>query len=163
MRMKKTIYILFLIILSFYGCKPKEKLTKNISCGGKIKLQYEWLDWDKEDKHHVVADRYFKGGFTVYFVSDFKDSLKYYVNNDFRSEMFVDRNENDEVGNYGFSFGKKGDPIPTLKIESVNKKTCFDIKLKRKYPIIYVWLNKNGEWTIRFSNFIHSDNLKASL
>ncbi|KGO85745.1 hypothetical protein [Flavobacterium suncheonense] len=162
--MKKTIYILSLIILSFYGCKPKEKLKKNISCEGNVKLQYEWLDWDKEDKHHVVANRFFKGQFTVYFVGGFKDSLKFYVNNDFRADLEVDRKENDEVGNYGFSFGRRtGEPIPTLKIESVNRKTCFDIKLKRKYPIMYVWLNEKREWTIRFSNFNHSDNLKASL
>ena len=161
--MKKTIYILFLIFLSFYGCKPKEKLTKNISCDGTIKIQYEWLDNDKEDREHVVVGRYIKGGFTVYFASELKDSIKYSIGNTIRNKMFVDRNENDEIGNYGLKKKKKGDPIPTLKIESINRKTCFDIKLKRKYPLMYVWLNKKGEWTIRFSNFIHSDNLEASL
>lgn len=160
--MKKTIYLIFLINLIFFGCKPKEKLVENVSCDGKLKSQYEWLDWNKEDRTHVVANRFFKGGFTIYFVSELKDSLKLYVNSEFRAKLDIDRSENEEELNYAFSFGKAEDSIPTVKVESESKKTCFDVKLNRKYPIVYVWLDKNGEWTIRFSNFIHSDNLKKA-
>ncbi|PDS26332.1 hypothetical protein B0A77_03210 [Flavobacterium branchiophilum] len=160
-KMKKRTIILFLIILSVYSCKPKENIVKNVTCGGNLKVEYEWLDLDKEDRNHIVANKYFKGGFTIYFVSEYDDLFKLYVNNEFIIKKEISRTEDDKIFNSGFSFGKAEDSIPIFKVESINKKSCFDVKLNRKYPILYVWLAENGKWTIRFSNFIHSDNLKA--
>jgi hypothetical protein len=107
--MKKRIIILFLIALSVYSCKPKENIVKNTACDGNLKVEYEWLDLDKEDKNHVVANRFFKGSFTIYFVSEYKDLYKLYINNEFIIKKEIDLTENDEIFNSGFSFGKAED------------------------------------------------------
>ena len=156
--MKKIIYTILLTILFLCGCKPKSEFIKNNSCSGKVKFSTEWLDSDKQDSEHLLVKH--KGGFTIYFVSKYNDSLKMYVDkNDIATDLFVDKKDNSDDFSYAFSFGSKKYPSHILKVESLQKKTCFEIKLDKKYPLIYAWIANDGQWTIRFSNFIHSDNL----
>lgn len=157
--MKNLIFIIAVSIFLFYGCKSKETFIKNVSCSGKVKVEYEWLDWDKEDREHVISNRFTENHFTVYFVSEYKDSLRMYIDNEYRAKSYVEKKENEEDLAYGFSFGLNKNQIPVLKIESSNQKTCFDVKMETKYPTVYIWLDRNGNWTLRFSNFIHSDKL----
>jgi len=155
--MKKIAQLLLGIVLITSSCKPKENIIKSKSCLGEIDFEYEWLKKKKEDRNHVIADRYSKY-YAIKFVGEYKDSVSIYLNDNLQNKMYIEKDDNEDEHNYGFTFSHLKNPI--LKIESIAKKSCFNIKLDKKYPIIYVWLDKKGKWSIRFSNFYHSDNLK---
>lgn len=157
--MKKILILNILLVLCFNSCKPKEKFERNYACSGNVSIEYEWLNKNEQDKNHIGQYKNPLNGYATYFISEFKDSLKIYVNNEFRLETFVNRRDTLDPFRYGFVFTDKKKSKPILRIESNEKKTCFDVELEKKYPIIYVKLNENGRWFLKFSNYIHSDNL----
>jgi hypothetical protein len=124
----------FLVVMFIFGCACKEKTIKNISCSGNVVLQYDKLNPSKNSK--LVANKELKA-FTVYFLYDFKDSIQGYVNNQLKFEKYLDLNANSDDLNdfFGYNYQKDID-IPTLKIISKTKNTCFDILIDKRYKVV---------------------------
>src|SRR5690606_16293113 len=120
MRNTKKIMSIILLSILLNGCKSSEKIVSSISCKGKIIVQKEWLDKENEDRNHVISGG-LHDGFTVKFVGVYKnDTLKIYIDNYLHSELKIDKSDNEDIHNYGFTFSHIKKPkIPVLKIESL--------------------------------------------
>jgi hypothetical protein len=154
----RIILLLFGITLSFFS-SCKAKATEENICAENVKIEYEWLNSNEQDRDHVRLKRYSRPYFTIYFLPKTIDSIIIYKNNELQTGMRISKIENGEIYNQAFSFGMTENKIPLIKIGFIEKNACLNIRLKRKYPIIYVLQDEKGKWLLRFSNFIHSDNL----
>jgi hypothetical protein len=150
MNNKTFCIFLFIVIL---GCASKERTIKNISCLGEVTLQYDKIK--NSDKGKPIAKNELKA-FTVYFLNEFNDSIKGFVNNKLYFDKFLKiTGSNDNLNNYfGYNYSKDIN-IPNLKIVSKTKNTCFDIEIDKRYKLVYVFLSKEGKWTVRFSNIYY--------
>lgn len=135
-----------MIILS---CSSKEKIVKNISCEGNISVQYDRL----KPKNSGIVSKQNLQAFTVYFLYEFNDVIKGFVNNELKYEKKLNLSgSSDALEEYfGYNYSKDSE-TPILKVISETKKTCFDIRIDKRYKVIYVYFSKDGKWTIRFSN-----------
>jgi hypothetical protein len=116
-------------------------------------LQYDKIK--NSDKGKPIAKNELKA-FTVYFLNEFNDSIKGFVNNKLYFDKFLKiTGSNDNLNNYfGYNYSKDIN-IPNLKIVSKTKNTCFDIEIDKRYKLVYVFLSKEGKWTVRFSNIYY--------
>lgn len=140
-----SLFILFILI----SCSPQQKIIKSISCETNITLQY-----DKPIKSQKISSTDLKReGFTVVFLHSFNDSIKAFVNNKIYYDKYLKTVNNSDSHNEHFGYSYKKDTIiPILKVESVTKKSCFDLKIEKKYKKIYIFLSDEGKWIVRFSN-----------
>ncbi|MDO8316250.1 MAG: hypothetical protein Q7T12_01875 [Flavobacterium sp.] len=151
--MNKINYLVFLILLLTLGCKTHEKTIKNISCSGEVILQYDRIKYS--DRNKPKAHKNLET-FTVYFLSEYKDSIQGYVNEKLIYENYINQRDSDDDNNKYFNYNySKDTKIPILKIRLVNKLTCFDIQIDKRYKLIYVWLDRNEKWLVRFSNIYY--------
>lgn len=149
--MKSKLYLL--VILIIYGCSSQEKVIKNITCLGEVTLQYDKIK--RSDKGKPIAKKDLQA-FMVYFLYDFNDTIQGYVNNELKYEKFLKLDGSSDIHNdyFGYNYSKD-QKTPILKIISKNKKTCFDIKIDKKYKLIYVFIDEKGKWAVRFSNIYY--------
>lgn len=148
--MKK--FIVVFLLCFFISCKT-EKSISNISCDGKVSVQY---DRNKpEDRNKPKANKNINGC-TVYFINEYDNQIEAYVDGKLKFEKYLKISDSsDSLENY-FAFGyAENTEIPILKIKSKSQNTCFDIQIEKKYKLIYVFLSRNGKWTVRFSNIIY--------
>ena len=148
--MKK--FIAIFIFSFFISCKT-EKTISNVSCSGKVLVQFERIK--TEDSNKQKADKNINGC-TVYFINEYDDQIEAYVNGKLEFEKYVKVNgSSDSLENY-FTFGYSvNSEMPILKIQSNTQNTCFDIQIEKKYKVIYIFLSRTGKWTVRFSNIIY--------
>ncbi|QYS85996.1 hypothetical protein JJC03_13280 [Flavobacterium oreochromis] len=147
----KTISFLisFLTLTTLISCSPTQQTIKSISCNNSITIQY-----DKPLKSQKISSEDIKKqGFVVIFLQSFNDSIKAFVNNKIYYDKFLKTASNSDNHTNYFGYSYKNDKIvPILKIESISKKSCFDLQINKKYKRIYVFLSDEGNWTVRFSN-----------
>nr|WP_315163146.1 hypothetical protein [uncultured Flavobacterium sp.] len=153
--MKK--FIIIFIFSFFISCKT-EKSISNISCHGKVSVQYDRIK--REDRNKPKANKNINGC-TVYFINEYDDQIEAYVGGKLKFEKYLKISDSsDSLENY-FAFGyAENTEMPILKIKSKTQNTCFDIQIEKKYKLIYVFLSRSGKWTVRYSNLIY--NLSAS-
>ncbi|WP_339921158.1 hypothetical protein [uncultured Flavobacterium sp.] len=148
--MKK--FIVVFLLCFFISCKT-EKSISNISCDGKVSVQYDRIK--PEDRNKPKANKNINGC-TVYFINEYDNQIEAYVDGKLKFEKYLKISDSsDSLENY-FAFGyAENTEIPILKIKSKSQNTCFDIQIEKKYKLIYVFLSRNGKWTVRFSNIIY--------
>lgn len=142
-------YLFFLLLTVIISCKPTERFTNNISCGGKLIIQYDGINYKRNTKPTITKDSKI---ITVIFLSEYKDSIRGYVDNKLTYNEFVDQRDYNDSNNYNFSKPYPKNSTPKIKIESTTQKTCFDIEVDKRYSFVYVWLLEKEKWQIRFSN-----------
>ena len=148
--MKKFIAI---FIFSFIISCKTEKTISNVSCSGKVLVQYDRTK--TEDSNKQKADKNINGC-TVYFINEYDDQIEAYVNEKLEFEKYVKVNGSSDSLENHFTFGYSGNSeMPILKIQSKTQNTCFDIQIEKKYKVIYIFLSRTGKWTVRFSNIIY--------
>ncbi|BFM45279.1 hypothetical protein CFS9_39200 [Flavobacterium sp. CFS9] len=141
-----------IIIIIFVACKPQERTAKSRSCSGEVTIQYDKVQ--QSDKSKLIANKSLNS-FTVYFLSNYRDTIQGYVNDKKKFEKFVDLDDNSDSMKEKFIYDYSQDKeIPALKIISKTTKNCFDILIDKKYKIIYVFKN-NDKWIVRFSNIYY--------
>jgi hypothetical protein len=145
----KKVLILLVLVMNF-GCSTKAKIIDSITCKENISLQYDKIN--SREKQYVIKAKKLNA-FIVYFLSEFDDDIQGFVNNELKYEKHLKLDgSSDELKEYfGYNYSKDK-TLPILKIVSKTKKTCFDIKIDKKYKIVYVYISKEGKWTVRFSN-----------
>jgi hypothetical protein len=148
--MNRIFIILITLLFSISSCKVSEKIVENLSCEGNLEMQYDRTklfgnDNPKADKKSDV--------FQVIFLSDFDENIKAYVNDKLVFDEYVKiGTESHSIENtFGYNY-ESDSKTPILKVESVQKATCIDFEIDKKYKIIYLFINENGEWIVRFSN-----------
>lgn len=148
--MKK--FIVVFLLCFFISCKT-EKSISNISCDGKVSVQYDRIK--PEDRNKPKANKNINGC-TVYFINEYDNQIEAYVDGKLKFEKYLKISDSSgSLENY-FAFGyAENTEIPILKIKSKSQNTCFDIQIEKKYKLIYVFLSRNGKWTVRFSNIIY--------
>lgn len=142
--------IIFIIIIStiFIGCKTQNIITESISCKSNYTTQYD----NKRDNYYPLADKNMMST-TVYFIDEYEDNIKCYINEELVFEKHVRIYPNSDRLHDNFICRiSKEKTLPTIKIESTTQNTCIDLKVNKKYKLIYVYLSRNGEWIVRFSN-----------
>lgn len=148
--MYRILIILITLIFSVASCKVSEKIAKSISCDGNIEIQYDRAKLF--GNHNPKADRKLDA-FQVIFLSDFDENIKAYVNDKLVFDEYVKIGTESHSIENTFGYNYKSDlKLPILKVESIEKGTCFDIEIDKKYKIIYLFIDKNGKWIVRFSN-----------
>tara|TARA_R110002012_G_scaffold318888_1_gene538034 strand:+ start:560 stop:1021 length:462 start_codon:yes stop_codon:yes gene_type:complete len=148
--MNRILIILITLTFSVLSCKVSEKITENLSCDGNIEIQYDRTKLFGND--NPKADRKLDA-FQVIFLSDFDENIKAYINNKLVFDEYVTRGPNSHSLENTFGYNYKSDlKIPILKVESVEKGTCVDFEINKKYKIIYLFIDENGKWIVRFSN-----------
>lgn len=151
----KTLFIV--ITLSFGGCNAQEKVIKSISCNDDITVQYERTTAETK-REGLEADEKLES-FVVYFLHDFDDRVKGFVNDEllFDEEILTDEVTSNTEKYFGYSYAKDA-KNPVLKISIDKKDKCFDIEIDKKYKLIYVFLTEENKWIVRFSNtyYIHN-------
>ncbi len=148
--MNRIFLILITLLSSVSSCKISEKITENLSCEGNIEIQYDNAKLLGND--NPKADKKLDG-FQVIFLSDFDENIKAYVNEKLIFDEYVKiGTESHSIENtFGYSY-KSDKKSPILKVESIEKGTCFDIEIDKKYKIIYLFIDEKGKWIVRFSN-----------
>ncbi len=156
----KNIYLntlLIIVLLSLVGCKSQEKVIKSISCKDDVTVQYERTNAEAK-REGLVADEK-QESFVVYFLHDFDDRVKGFVNDEllFDDKILTNEVTSDTEKYFGYSYAKDKE-TPVLRISIDEKDKCFDIKIDKKYKLIYVFLTENNKWIVRFSNthYIHN-------
>lgn len=151
--MIKPPILLFALLTIALGCKSQDKVIDSVSCQRKVKVQYDRIKSSDRDK--PKADIGLEA-FTVYFLSDFNDSIRAYVNNNLVfDQKVINGADSHSLENY-FGYNYSADTsIPILKVESLTRNTCFDIPIDKNYKLAYLFLSGEDEWTIRFSNIYY--------
>jgi hypothetical protein len=145
-------FIAFVCVIFFFGCKTEESIN-NISCGNKVSVQYDRIK--SEDKNKSKARKNFEGC-AVYFINQYDDEIEAYVNGKLSFDKHIKIDGSSDKLEYFFAFGcPKKSMMPILKVKSKTQNTCFDIQIKKKYKIIYVFLSREGKWIVRFSNIFY--------
>ncbi|PWN72241.1 hypothetical protein C1631_006480 [Chryseobacterium phosphatilyticum] len=148
--MKKLLILLgfsFLLI----SCVQQKQLVNSLSCQNKITVQY-----DNSKAKGVMAKN--KELVIVFFMNDFNDKIKGYINGKqkFNGEVLTKETSGKSDKNFAYNYSKDK-TLPILKIEKENG-SCFDIRIKKRYKLVYVFYDSNQEWIVRFSNKYYVDN-----
>ena len=141
--------ILFILLFSVLSCKTSEKLVTNISCNGDLTIQRENRKDKDKDPRADKKSHYFQ----VIFLSNFDERIKGYVNDKLVFDEYVKIGADSHNIDRTFGYNYQNDfKTPVLKVESIQKGTCFDIEIDKTYKIIYLFIDENGKWIVRFSN-----------
>lgn len=149
---KCKLFFLVVAIATLWSCNSQEKVMKNISCAGNVTLQYDRIKSGDSGKPKANKDL---NSFTVYFISTYNDKITADVNGKIIFEKQVIRDSNaDDLNDYFIYDYSKEDKTPILKITSALDSSCFDIRIDKKYKLIYIF--KEGKnWTARYSNIYY--------
>lgn len=147
---------LLLISVGLYilstSCLQQRKMIRSISCENKITIQYD----DNKSKGVMVKND--RKSVTVFFMSDFNDKIEGYINNELKFEGEVVTNGDTGKSDRNFIYDYTSDKeVPVLKIKKGNG-SCFDIKLKENYKLVYIFYDLNEGWIVRFSNKYYIEN-----
>lgn len=149
--MKKLLILLELSLISI-SCAQQKQLVNSFSCQNKITVQYD------NSKAKGVMAKGNKKSVTVFFMNDFNDKIKGYINGKQKFSGEVLTNEISGKSDKNFVYNYSNDTtLPILKIEKENG-SCFDIRIKKQYKLIYIYYDSNQEWIVRFSNKYYVDN-----
>ncbi|MEG0929131.1 hypothetical protein [Chryseobacterium sp.] len=148
--MKKLLILIGFSFLSI-SCAQQKQLVNSLSCQNKITVQY-----DNSKAKGVMAKN--KELVIVFFMNDFNDKIKGYINGEqkFSGEVLTNEISGKSDKNFAYNYSKDK-TLPILKIEKENG-SCFDIRIKKQYKLIYVFYDSNQEWIVRFSNKYYIDN-----
>lgn len=148
--MNRILIIFITLMFSVSSCKISEKIAENLSCDGNIEIQYDRTKLFGNDNPR--ADRKLDA-FQVVFLSDFDENIKAYVNDKLVFDEYVKIGTESHSIENTFGYNYESDlKLPILKVESIEKGTCFDIEINKKFKIIYLFIDKDGKWVVRFSN-----------
>lgn len=148
--MKKLLIILGLSLISI-SCAQQKQSINSLTCQNKITIQY-----DNSKAKGVMAKN--KESIIVFFMNDFNDKIKGYINGEQKFSGEVVTNEISGKSDKNFAYNYSKDKIlPILKIEKENG-SCFDVRIKKQYKLIYVFYDSDQEWIVRFSNKYYIDN-----
>lgn len=141
--------IIFIIIsITLISCKTQNIVTESISCKNNYIVQYD----KKRDNYYPLADKNMMST-TVYFIEEYNDEIKCYINEELVFEKHLKTPSNSDRLHDNFICKiSKDKTLPTIKIESTTQNTCIDLKVNTKYKLLYVYLSRNGEWIVRYSN-----------
>ena len=150
---KSLLTIITAVLTIAVGCKSQDRLVDNISCSGEVTVQYDRIKQSDKDKPKADKDL---DALMVYFLSDFNDSIRAYINNKvvFEQQVEIGADSHSLENFFGYNYSEDSS-VPILKVESLTRETCFDIPIEKDYKLIYVFLNDDGEWTVRFSNIYY--------
>ena len=148
--MNRILIILLTLLFSVSSCKVSDKIAGNLSCDGNIEIQYDRTKLSGND--NPKADKKLDA-FQVIFLSDFDENIKAYVNDKLVFDKYVKIGTESHSLENTFGYNYESDlKLPILKVESIEKGTCFDIEINKNYKIIYLFIDRNGKWIVRFSN-----------
>lgn len=149
--MKKLLILLGVSVLSI-SCAQQKQLVNSLSCQNKITVQYD------NSKAKGVIAKGNKKSVIVFFMNDFNDKIKGFINGKQRFSGEVLTNEISGKSDKNFVYDYNNDKtLPVLKIEKESG-SCFDIEIKKQYKLIYVFYDSNQGWIVRFSNKYSVDN-----
>lgn len=130
--------------------------VRNGKCDSIVKIQYDKIT--REDRRSNGIEKSNKKSFVVKFMSEFRDSIRVYVNNKLEFNDYVNSDEvtGDSNKVFGYDYSNSSENV-VLKFESRERGICCLVNLNKKYKIIYVFIDKTGNWIVRFSNvhYIH--------
>jgi len=149
--MKKLLILLGLSVLSI-SCAQQKQLVNSLSCQNKIAVQYD----NSKAKGAMATGN--KKSVVVFFMNDFNDKIKGFINGKQRFSGEVLTNETSGKSDKNFTYDYSNDKsLPILKIEKEDG-GCFDIEVKKRYKLIYIFYDSNQGWIVRFSNKYYVDN-----
>lgn len=147
--MKNFSYILLISLFSVFSCKTSEKLVTNTSCNGDLTVQWDKRIAKNKNPRADKKSHYFQ----VIFLYDFDERIKAYVNDKLVFDEYVKIGADSHRIDVTFGYNYQNDSKTTiLKVKSFEKETCFDIEIDKNYKIIYLFIDENGKWIVRFSN-----------
>lgn len=153
----QKIIMLLTIISLILSCSIQERVIQSITCKEPIVVQYESTSAQAK-KEGLEADKK-RNSFVVYFLNNFNHQVKGYVNDEllFNKKISTDNNTADTGEYFGYDYSKDK-TTPVLKVSIPSEDKCFDIKIDKKYKLIYVFLTREGNFIVRFSNqhYIHN-------
>lgn len=125
----------------------------NTECDGKKEIQYEKTS--RETKQNgLETDRNLKS-VSIEFLNNFNHKVRGYVNGELQFEEIVVTNDITGMSQKYFGYNySKDDNLPKIRVE-IEGVDCFEIKILEKYKLIYVFLSKKDEVTVRYSNTIY--------
>lgn len=132
-----------------FDCSTKS----NTECNRKVETQYEKTSW-KTKQNGLETDRNMKS-VSIEFLNNFNHKVKGYINGKLEFEEIVVTNDVTGMSQKYFGYNyTKDDNLPKVRvvIEGVD---CFEIEVLEKYKLIYVFLSKRNEVTVRYSNTIY--------
>ena len=95
---------------------------------------------------------------TIIFLNYFHDSIKLYINGNLKFHDVVVTDTVSGKSDKSFSYDYSDDrTLPMVKVGTEDG-NCFDIQIKEKYKLVYIFFDKVKKWTIRFSNKYYVDN-----
>ena len=142
----------YLVAFSFFSCAQSGKVINSVSCSSRVNLQY-----DKTTVKGVMAKKKSKK-ITISFLNYFKDSIRAYIDGNLQFSDIVITDNVSGKSNKNFTYHYSNDShIPILKVETKDG-NCFDIQVKGKYKLIYIFYDSSKRWTVRFSNKYYVEN-----
>jgi hypothetical protein len=86
-------------------------------------------------------------------MSEFNDSIQVFINNklEFNGYVNTDKVRGDSNQVFGYNYSETSEKV-TIKFISLTRSVCCFVDLNKRYKIVYVFIDKLGNWTIRFSN-----------
>ncbi|MDR2204858.1 MAG: hypothetical protein LBE36_01685 [Flavobacteriaceae bacterium] len=141
----RKLLILKGIFLLLISCTSQNKLSNSLSCDTRITVQYD------NAKRKAGMAKTDKKSITVIFVSDFNDHIKSYVNGKEVLNDFVKTNDTGLSNNFFYYNYSQDENPPIIKIQKENS-DCFDIKINKKYKLVYIFHDSNLGWIVRFTN-----------
>ncbi|OIQ18128.1 MAG: hypothetical protein BM557_07910 [Flavobacterium sp. MedPE-SWcel] len=141
-------FIIISLVFLLTSCKARLEEAQNLTCPDTVTLQYDY----RNRTGSIPVNKKLKS-FTVYFIGSYNDDIEVFVNGKLYYHKHLNIDDNHDNLNDFFDYNYSEDTeLPILKIKSKTKETCFDIHIKEKYKILYVFLSERGEWIVRFSN-----------
>jgi len=143
---------LLLPLLLCFGCMQSRKIINSVSCNNKVNIQY-----DRNSSKRTLSVNESKS-FTVFFLNEFHNRVKGYVNGSLKFNEMVETNVTTGKSDKNFIFRYENrEPLPILKIE-IEEGNCIDIKVQEGYRFVYIFYDSKKEWTVRFSNKYYVEN-----
>ena len=125
----------------------------NVNCEGKYETQFEKTS-SKTKKDGLETNRKMKA-VSVEFLNNFNNKVKGYINGELVFDETVITDDASGISGQYFGYNySNDDSLPTVKVD-IEGIGCFEVKVLKKYKLIYVFLNSENKVIFRYSNTIY--------
>lgn len=156
-QLQNFILLLPIISLILISCGSQEKVVQSIECKEQVVVQYE--NASAQAKKEGLEANKKRNSFVVFFLNDFNHQVKGFVNDELLFDENISTNSSTSDTNkyFGYEY-TKDKTAPVLKVSIPSENKCFDIEIDKRYKLIYVFLTREGNFIVRFSNqhYIHN-------
>lgn len=148
----ERVIISILSVMLMIDCSAQS----STECNSEVEIQYEKTS-RKTKRNGLETDRSMEA-VSIQFLNNFNHRIKGYINGELRFEDVVVTDDVTGMSEkyFGYNYSKDINlPIIKISIEGIDK--CFEIKVLKKYKLIYIFLSENNEITVRYSNTIYEE------